>query len=43
MATKRVMVTMTREGGNEEGSGKGGKSNGDGEEGGNSKEDGNGI
>ncbi len=41
--TKRAMVTTMREGGNKEGSGKGNKSNGDGEEGGNSKEDGNGI
>jgi hypothetical protein len=42
-ATMRAMVTKTREAGNKEGNGKGGKSNGNGEEEGNSKKDSNGI
>jgi hypothetical protein len=40
MATKRAMTMKTRETSEEEGNGKGGKSNGDGEEEGNGKEDG---
>ncbi len=43
MATKRVMVaTVTRVAGNEQGDGKGGKSNGNGDEEGNGEEEGNG-
>ncbi len=37
-ATTRAMVTKTKEAGEEEGNGKGGKSNGDGEESGNGKQ-----
>jgi hypothetical protein len=39
-ARKRAMATKTREVGEEEGNGKGGKSNGNGKEEGNGKEDG---
>jgi hypothetical protein len=38
MAMTRVMVTKRKEAGEEEGNGKGGKSNGDGKESGNSKQ-----
>jgi hypothetical protein len=38
-ATKRAMATKTREAGEEEGNGKGSKSDGNGEEVGNAKED----